>query len=161
MVEEAYLSDSFVDVPMTTQPELIGRLFLNLIEPDLCAFIYRALVDAGQEGLCRLELCGAGVGEDNVKWLVQNLLFYILFDFSGGLFILPPSITSLKAVILVHTVSSTNDQMADILNGEDLAILGEKQIGELWFVPYKATIPLFLLVCGDVGWPDLMVAVDT
>ena len=63
--QEMHPPDSLIDVPVPAIPGVTGQAVVDGIQPPLGGVIHAALVDAGQEGLHRLVLEGAGVAQHN------------------------------------------------------------------------------------------------
>ena len=90
MEQKLQLVDSFIDVPVTTQPSIVICSLLNLIQPHLGAGIHGALINHRQKCLYRLILKRTGMGQNHINVFPGQLLFYIGLNFFGRLLIGPP-----------------------------------------------------------------------
>lgn len=120
-----HIINSFVGMPVSTEPRNVVCSFLNFVEPFFRTVIHRTLVDAGDEFFDRFILEWAGMRQHYIDGIVLELLFNIAFDFFAWLFICPPSVSSGEAIELVYAVSTAYNDVSQTFYIVYLSVFGK------------------------------------
>lgn len=161
MEQKVHFIDALIRMPVTAEPDLIIRGFLNLIQPQFRAGVHRTLIDKGQKHLPGLVFVRAGVGEHHVYIVFPQLLLHIGFDFLGRLLVLPPAVTAHEAVVLVYAVCAADHEIVETVEGKDLAVLRKKQVRIGVLYPDLSALPICQMVALNMPRTHFMIAVDT